>query len=102
MDENRTRKLTSKDLPLLLRQLKIHAVKWREKGIHLGFLTGELANIEARLNLSHSTPLSWFVAMLENWLQWAPEDGRGSTSFASLESLKDALHQAGLGATTCD
>ena len=86
----------------MLRQLKIHAAKWKEIGIHLGFLTGELATIEARPNLSHSAPLSWFVAMLESWLQWAPEDSRGSTSFATLEDLTDALNEAGLGASACD
>ena len=86
----------------MLRQLKIHAAKWREIGIHLGFLTGELANIEARPNLSHSAPLSWFVTMIEDWLQWSPEDSRGSTSFATLEGLKGALCEAGLGASAHD
>ena len=101
-DDNKTRILTNRDLPLLLRQLKIHAAKWREIGIHLGFLTGELASIEARPNLSHSAPLSWFVSMLEDWLQWAPEDSRGSISYATLEGLMDALRQSGLGASACD
>ena len=45
---------------------------------------------------------AWFGAMLENWLQWAPGDGRGSTSFATLEDLTDALNEAGLGASACD
>jgi hypothetical protein len=101
-DENKTRKLTDKDLPFLLRQLKLDVDKWREIGIHLGFLTKELAGIEARPMLLHSAPLSWFVAMLEDWLQWAPGDSRGSTSFATLEDLVDALRQAGLGARACD
>ena len=86
----------------MLGQLKLHVAKWREIGIHLGFLTGELATIEARPNLSQSAPLSWLVAMLEEWLQWAPGDGRGSTSFATLEDLMDALNEAGLGASACD
>ena len=84
---------------MLLRQLRIHEAKWREIGVYLGFLTGELASIEARPYLAQSAPGSWFVAMLEDWLQWAPEDGRGSTSFATLEGLMDALCQAGLGAS---
>ena len=87
---------------MLLRQLKLHAAKWREIGIHLGFLTSELASIEARPTLSQSAPLSWLVAMLEEWLQWAPEDSRGSTSFATLEDLTDALNEAGLGASARD
>ena len=37
--------------------------------------------------------------MLAQWLEWAPGDSRGSTSFATLEDLKAALYQAGLGAT---
>ena len=40
--------------------------------------------------------------MLSQWLQWAPGDSRGSTSFATLEDLKTALNQAGLGATAHD
>ena len=40
--------------------------------------------------------------MLVQWLQWAPGDGRGSTSFATLEALKAAFSQAGLGATAHD
>ena len=86
----------------MLSQLKKHAAKWREIGIHFGFLPGELANIGARPNLSEGAPVSWFAAMLEDWLQWAPEDSRGSTSFATLNGLKDALNEAGLGASAHD
>ena len=100
--KNETQKLTEKDLPSLLRQLKKHASKWREIGIHLEFLPGELDNIEARPNLSQGAPVSWFGATLESWLQWAPGDSRGSTNFATLEDLKDALSEAGLGASAHD
>ena len=86
----------------MLSQLKKHAAKWREIGIHLGFLPGELANIGARPNLSEGAPVSWFAAMLEDWLQWAPGDSRGSTGFATLEGLKDALSEVGLGASAHD
>ena len=97
-EDNKAQNLTHKDLPSLLRQLKNHAaIKWREIGIHLGFLPGELDNIGARPNLSQGAPVSWFGAMLESWLQWAPGDCRGSTSFATLEDLKVALSEAGLG-----
>ena len=95
-------KLPDRALPMLLRQLTNHAAKWRVIGIHLGFLPGELANIEARPSLSQGAPVSWFAAMLEDWLQWAPGDSRGSTSFAKLEDLKGALSEAGLGASTYD
>ena len=101
-EDNESRKLTDKDLPYLLRQLKKHASKWREIGIHLEFLPGELDNIEARPSLSQGAPASWFGAMLQDWLQWAPGDGRGSTCFATLEGLKEALNNAGFGATAHD
>ena len=34
--------------------------------------------------------------MLAEWLQWTPEDQRGSTNYATLEGLRDALNKAGL------
>ena len=86
------------DHPVLLKQLQAHSAKWREIGSFLGFFPGELGNIEARPSLLSGAPRSWLSAMLTDWLQWAPGDGRGSTSFATLESLKAALNQAGLGA----
>ena len=100
--DNKMQKLTERGLPTLLHQFKTHAAKWREIGIHLGFLPGELDNIEARPNLSQGAPVSWFGAILESWLQWAPGDNRGSTNFATLEDLKDALSEAGLGASAHD
>ena len=50
-----------------MKKLKAHAAKWREIGTYLGFLPGELSNIEARPNLNHSAPISWLGAMLEEW-----------------------------------
>ena len=91
--------LSESHLSVLLCQLSKHATKWREIGTHLGFLSGELSNIETRPYITSSAPLSWLSAMLTDWFEWAPEDNRGSTSFATLEALKDALDQAGLGAT---
>ena len=40
--------------------------------------------------------------MLNAWYQWAPGDGRGSTSFATLEDLKAALVKCGLEITAND
>ena len=91
--------ISTRHLPALMKKLKQHAAKWREIGTYLGFLPGELANIEARPYLSQSAPTSWLGAMLEEWIQWAPGDNRGSTSFANLQDLKAALTDAGLGAT---
>ena len=74
-----------------------HAAKWREIGGKLRFTEGELDNIQANGHLLTGSPGSWFSAMLSQWLQWAPGDARGSTNFATLEALKDALRQAKLG-----
>ena len=83
----------------LLQQLKIHAAKWREIGTHLGFRPGELDNIHSNaLHLSTDLTVYCLTEVLTRWLQWAPGDNRGSNSFATLEALKAALIQAGLGA----
>ena len=95
-------RLTDKTLPALFRQLKKHASKWREIGLHLGFLPGELSNIEARPTLLQGAPISYLGALLEESIQWAPGDSRGSTGFTTLVSLKTALVDAGLGATAND
>ena len=95
-------RLTDKTLPVLFRKLKKHASKWREIGLHLGFLPGELSNIEARPNLIQGAPVSYLGALLEESIQWAPRDSRGSAGFATLDSLKAALVDAGLGAAAHD
>ena len=68
----------------------------------LGFRSGELDNIQNNPSLFSQAPTSWLSATLSQWLQWAPGDGRGSNSFATMEGLKAALNQAGLGATAHD
>ena len=83
----------------LCSQLKVHAAKWRDIGIHLGFLPGEMDNIQsAPMNLT-GAPQSYLSAMLALWLEWAPGDARGSTQYATLEALKKAVSEAGLGST---
>ena len=71
-------------------------------GSYLGFTSGELDNIEGKPFLLQGAPTSWLSAMMAQWLQWAPGDGRGSTSFATLKALKTALNEACLGATAHD
>lgn len=95
-------KLTERHIPSLFQKLKTHAAKWRAIGIHLGFLPGELSNIEARPNLIQGAPVSWLGAMLEEWIQWAPNDSRGSTSIANVEDLREALVEAKLAAIALD
>ena len=62
----------------------------------MGFLNSELDKIQARPLLMSGAPNSWLNAMLADWLQWEPEDSRGSKKFAMLEDLKAALRESGL------
>ena len=78
---------------VLFKQLQVHSAKWREIGLHLGFLHSELDEIQARPFLMSGAPKSWLSAMLADWLQWEPEDSRGSKKFAMLEDLKATLHE---------
>ena len=99
VDSNR---LTDQHHGVLVEQLSHHTALWREIGGKLHFTQGELNNIQTNMLLSAGSPGSWLGAMLSQWLQWAPGDARGSTSFATLDALKDALRQANLGATAHD
>ena len=87
-------RLTESHLPKLLEKLNIHACIWRNIGLQLGFLPGELDIIQARPFLMQSAPESWLGAMLTEWLQRAPDDTRGSSS---LKSLTHALSKCGIG-----
>ena len=83
----------------LLSQLEHCALKWRDIGTNLIFLSNELDIIEGNPTLLQGAPKSWLRAMLEEWLEWAPGDKRGSKSYATLDSLKSALREANLGRT---
>ena len=92
--------LTSGHYASLIQQLSSDAAKWRDIGIYfLGFSANELNIIQSKPALFTEAPTSWLQEILSQWLQWAPGDSRGSTSFATLENLKTALSRAGLGAT---
>ena len=54
--------------------------------------------IEYTTRLLLCAPSSYLEELLSQWLQWAPGDGRGSTGYATKESLIAALRQANLGA----
>lgn len=62
----------------------------------LGFTSHELLNIEHTPFLIVDAPFSYLQTMLSNWYEWAPEDARGSTDYATLHSLQSALDGAGL------
>ena len=79
-------------------KLKDRAANWRDIGKELGFKEGEMNNIQSNLVLlTQSPPNSFLREMLSQWLQWAPGDGRGSTGYASKESLRAALLRTNLG-----
>ena len=82
-------------------KLSDHASKWREIGSNLGFREGELDNIQSA-SQHQDAPKCYMRTMLSHWLQWAPRDNRRSSSFATLQALKDALSKSGLGATAFD
>lgn len=48
-------------------------------------------NIQSSPMLMMQALGSWLGKMLTQWLQWAPGDGRDSTSLATKESLRVAL-----------
>ena len=98
----RTTELSEDHHSVLFKQLTNHSSKWRDIGLHLGFKSAELDVIQAKPLLLDSAPNSWLSKLLAEWLQWAPGDSRGSTSSATLEGIKNALREAGLGAKADD
>ena len=91
-------RLSDKDLSDIYKKLELQASRWRDIGSALGFLEGELENIQSNpMLLTQSPPKSWLREMLTQWLQWAPGDGRGSSGFATRSSLRAALLKVNLG-----
>ena len=79
-------------------KLEDKAAKWRDIGKQLGFREGEMDNIQSNPVLStQGPPKSYLREMLSQWLQWAPGDRRGSTSYATKGTLHAALLRANLG-----
>lgn len=76
--------------------LKTQAHEWENIGKALGFEEGEIAIIKSNPMSMADAPNSWLRKMLSQWLQWAPGDGRGSSSYASKEMLCKALKKAKL------
>lgn len=81
------------------RILRKYSHKWREIGLELGFKGHELDCIHHSPILLSTAPNSFLDTMLSSWRQWAPGDHRGSTKFATLDSLRTAVDRAGLGLT---
>ena len=78
---------------ILFNQLAKHGAKWRTIGKCLGFLPSELDIIQAKPLLLYGAPNSWLVEILTQWL---------CSGTARLETLRDALYEAGLGQTASD
>ena len=74
-----------------------HPFKWERIAQDLGFKPNEISTIKATPTLLAGAPMSYLDAMLEEWQQWAPGDARGSTCYATLETLRKAVSKAGLG-----
>ena len=77
---------------ILFEQLSKHSAEWRNIGRHLGFTPSALDIIEAKPALFHQAPKGWLDAMLAQWLR----------NGGQLETLKNALWDAGLGQTADD
>lgn len=91
--------LTDQHHSVLIDQLKKHAPDWKGIGQHLGFTQPQLKIIETTPLLLFNAPTSWLSEMLAQWLQSAPGDSRGSTGYANLATLRDALRKASFGTT---
>ena len=100
--DHETRLTTEQHYAFLCGALDIHAAKWMDIGRNLSFLPGELNNIQSSPKLFFNAPKSHLHTMLEEWLQWAPGDGRGNMNFATLQDLQSALRKSGLGAAAAD
>ena len=103
----------NEDLPLtvkdhhavLLHILKPHATKWREIGQHLGFLPGDLDNIQGDPLLLLTAPVSWMNVMLERFLirgfkrHLDDAETESCKRGATMSVLETALNKAGFGVT---
>jgi hypothetical protein len=91
--------ISHKDFAAASEKLQKYPHKWRGIGQGLGFNSHELNAIQNQPLLIPTAPTSYLNEMLSSWQQWAPGDYRGSTSYATLESLRTAVNRAGLGLT---
>ena len=78
---------------ILFNQLEKHSSEWRTIGRCLGFLPSKLKMIQANPLLMGGAPSSWLEEILLQWL---------CSGAATLEILRDALYEAGLGQTASD
>jgi hypothetical protein len=91
--------ISEQDFTAAREKLQKYPSKWRFIGQGLGFKHHELDAIQNQPLLLQTAPTSYLNEMLSSWQQWALGDHRGSTSYATLESLRTAVDKAGLGLT---
>ena len=96
MEEREMTVLSNEHHSTLYATLSEHSYKWKDIGTHLGFRPSELEKIQATPLLLLEGPNGYLRAMLVEWLEWAPGDGRRSGRVATLGGLRDALNKAGL------
>ena len=89
--------MKSEDVYILIECLYQHAYKWKEIGLALHFLPGELESISH----PNANPLQLLRELLSQWCQWPTAT---HSDVPTLESLMDALHSGpvGLGAAAND
>ena len=75
---------------ILFNQLAKHSPNWRTIGRCLGYLPSKLNIIQAKPLLLDGAPDSWLEEVFTQWL---------CSGTATLETLRDALYEAGLGQT---
>jgi hypothetical protein len=75
---------------ILFNQLVKHSAEWRSIGRCLRFLPSKLKIIQAKPLLLEGAPSSWLEEILAQWL---------CSGTATLETLRNALYEAGLGQT---
>lgn len=83
---------------VLCQLLKQHASKWKTIGQYLGFLPGELDNIEAKPLLLKNAPEAWLECMLLKFLEGQLEQ----RCHVTLKSIITALKKANLGGVASD
>ena len=91
------RGFNDRDYAEIYQKLCSHAHKWHEIGRGLDFSPNEMDIIASTPMLLFRGPNGYLEKLLSQWLQWAPGDGRGSTGYATKESLIAALLKAKLG-----
>ena len=67
--------------------LRPHAAHWREIGEGLGFKSSELDNIAADYSLMINGPGGFMDKAINLWMNWGPNDGRGTEAYANSQQL---------------